>query len=61
MKHDLALNDDCLRRRYVAAVQGAGLRRLRFNDPRHTFGSLAITRTAIVEVRRGWCTPASRR
>jgi integrase len=44
------LNDDRLRRRYEAALRGAGLRRLRFHDLRHTFGSLAITRADIVEV-----------
>ncbi len=44
------LNDDRLRRRYQAALAKAGLRRLRFHDLRHTFGSLAITRADIVEV-----------
>ncbi|MBV9167862.1 MAG: site-specific integrase [Solirubrobacterales bacterium] len=44
------LNDDRLRRRYGAALGAAGLRRLRFHDLRHTFGSLAITRADIVEV-----------
>jgi integrase len=44
------LNDDRLRRRYEAALKVAGLRRLRFHDLRHTFGSLAITRADIVEV-----------
>jgi integrase len=44
------LNDDRLRRRYEAALRSAGLRRLRFHDLRHTFGSLAITRADIVEV-----------
>ena len=44
------LNDDRLRRRYETALRGAELRRLRFHDLRHTFGSLAITRTDIVEV-----------
>ncbi len=44
------LNDDRLRRRYEAAMNRAGLRRLRFHDLRHTFGSLAITRADIVEV-----------
>jgi integrase len=44
------LNDDKLRRRYDAALREAGLRRLRFHDLRHTFGSLAITRADIVEV-----------
>jgi integrase len=44
------LQDDRLRRRYGKALQAAGLRRLRFHDLRHTFGSLAITRADIVEV-----------
>ncbi len=44
------LNDDRLRRRYEAALRRAGLRRLRFHDLRHVFGSLAITRADIVEV-----------
>lgn len=44
------LNDDRLRRRYATAVAAAGLRRLRFHDLRHTFGSLAITQADIVEV-----------
>ena len=44
------LNDDRLRRRYEAAIKAADLRRLRFHDLRHTFGSLAITRADIVEV-----------
>jgi integrase len=46
----LWLNDDRLRRRYESALREAGLRRLRFHDLRHTFGSLAITRADIVEV-----------
>jgi integrase len=46
----LWLNDDRLRRRYEVALRSAGLRRLRFHDLRHTFGSLAITRADIVEV-----------
>jgi integrase len=44
------LNDDRLRRRYERALRDAHLRRLRFHDLRHTFGSLAITRADIVEV-----------
>jgi integrase len=44
------LNDDRLRRRYETALRSADLRRLRFHDLRHTFGSLAITRADIVEV-----------
>lgn len=44
------LNDDSLRNRYHAALKRAGLRRLRFHDLRHTFGTLAITRADILEV-----------
>lgn len=44
------LNDDRLRHRYELAIKAAGVRRLRFHDLRHTFGSLAITRADIVEV-----------
>ena len=33
-----------LRRRYYAALERAGLRRLRFHDLRHAFGSAAITK-----------------
>jgi integrase len=44
------LNDDRLRRRYRKSLDAAQLRRLRFHDLRHTFGSLAITRADIVEV-----------
>lgn len=44
------LRDDRLRRRYTLALGAARLRRLRFHDLRHTFGSLAITRADIVEV-----------
>ncbi|MHB8695446.1 MAG: tyrosine-type recombinase/integrase [Solirubrobacteraceae bacterium] len=44
------LNDDKLRVRYERTLRVAGLRRLRFHNLRHTFGSLAITRADIVEV-----------
>lgn len=44
------LNDDSLRNRYHAALRRARLRRLRFHDLRHTFGTLAITRADILEV-----------
>jgi integrase len=37
------VNSWSLRRRYYAAVKEAGLRRLRFHDLRHCFGSMAIT------------------
>jgi integrase len=38
------LDPFALRRRYYAAVKRAGLRRLRFHDLRHAFGSAAITK-----------------
>lgn len=38
------LNSWSLRRRYYQAIENAGLRRLRFHDLRHAFGSAAITR-----------------
>jgi integrase len=38
------LNSWALRRRYYAAIKRAGLRRIRFHDLRHCFGSAAITR-----------------
>ena len=44
------LDASALRRRYDAAVKRAGIRRLRFHDLRHTFGSLAIDRASIVQV-----------
>jgi integrase len=49
-EHGGWLNDDKLRIRYDRALRLGGLRRLRFQDMRHTFGSLAITRADIVEV-----------
>lgn len=36
------LDPSALRRRYGRAQKAAGLRRLRFHDLRHTFGSLAV-------------------
>lgn len=44
------LDGSALRRRYKAALDAAGLRRLRFHDLRHTFGSLAINVASIVQV-----------
>lgn len=40
-----------LRRRYKAALADAGLRDLRFHDLRHTFGTLAIQRASILQVK----------
>jgi len=36
------LDHNVLRRRYYAALQAAGLRRVRFHDLRHCFGSVAV-------------------
>jgi integrase len=37
------LDDMSVRRRYYRAIDDAGLRRIRFHDLRHCFGSMAIT------------------
>lgn len=47
------LDGSALRRRYKDAASRAELRPLRFHDLRHTFGSLAIDRASIVQV-KGW-------
>lgn len=44
------LDGSALRRRYVAALQRAGLRRLRFHDLRHTFGTRMIGKADIRRV-----------
>lgn len=44
------LDGSALRRRYDAALQRAGLRRLRFHDLRHVFGTRMITRADIRRV-----------
>lgn len=44
------VDGSALRRRYLATLDAAGLRRLRFHDLRHTFGSLAINVASIVQV-----------
>jgi integrase len=44
------LDGSALRRRYVRTLDATGLRRLRFHDLRHTFGSLAINVASIVQV-----------
>ncbi|MGH2864394.1 MAG: tyrosine-type recombinase/integrase [Solirubrobacteraceae bacterium] len=44
------LDGSALRRRYLATLDAAKLRRLRFHDLRHTFGSLAINQASIVQV-----------
>ena len=44
------VDGSALRRRYHSTLDAAGLRRLRFHDLRHTFGSLAINVASIVQV-----------
>jgi integrase len=44
------VDGSALRRRYLATLEAAGLRQLRFHDLRHTFGSLAINVASIVQV-----------
>ena len=50
-----------LRRRYLTAIRRADLRRLRFHDLRHTFGTRMIGKADIPACRSGWATPTSRR
>jgi integrase len=45
------LDASALRRRYVAALQRAGLRHLRFHDLRHTFGTRTIAKADILRVK----------
>jgi len=45
-----SIDGSALRRRYIADLDRAGLRFLRFHDLRHTFGSLAINSASIVQV-----------
>jgi integrase len=45
------LDGSALRRRYKAALRRAGLRPLRFHDLRHTFGTRAITKASILQVK----------
>ena len=44
------VDGSALRRRYHSTLAAAGLRRLRFHDLRHTFGSLSINVASIVQV-----------
>src|SRR5688500_10567212 len=44
------LDGSALRRRYVTALQRAGLRQLRFHDLRHTFSTRVIAKADIVRV-----------
>jgi integrase len=55
------INDCRLRRRFEAALEAAGLKRLRFHDLRHTFGTLAVQAFPLSDVRAFMATPTSRR
>jgi integrase len=44
------LDGSALRRRYKKALEKAKLRKLRFHDLRHTFGSIAINEATIIQV-----------
>jgi integrase len=46
----IPLDGDTLSKRYEDALQRAGLRRLRFHDLRHTFGTRMIAKTDIRRV-----------
>lgn len=45
------IDNSALRRRYRAALERAGLKRLRFHDLRHTFGTLAVQVFPLSDVR----------
>jgi len=45
------IDGSALRRRYLAAAEAAGLRRLRFHDLRHTFGTLAVQAFPLTDVK----------
>jgi integrase len=46
-----ALDDSKLRRRFYRALERAGLRRIRFHDLRHSFGTLAVQVFPLSDVR----------
>ena len=48
------LDGSALRRRFVAAQKRAGLRRLRFHDLRHTFGTLAVRGAESIVELQSW-------
>jgi integrase len=45
------LDDSKLRRRFFKALDRAGLKRLRFHDLRHTFGTLAVQAFPLSDVK----------
>ena len=44
-------DDSKLRKRYIQALERAGLRRPRFHDLRHTFGTLAVRAYPLADVK----------
>jgi integrase len=54
------LNHWMLRRRYYDALDRAGLRKIRFHDLRHCFGSAAITKLTRMPCRATWATSTTR-
>ena len=48
------LDASALRRRYVAAQERAGLRKIRFHDLRHTFGTLAVRGAESIVELQNW-------
>ncbi|MGH8963217.1 MAG: tyrosine-type recombinase/integrase [Jatrophihabitantaceae bacterium] len=48
------LDGSALRRRFVAAYEGAGLRPIRFHDLRHTFGTLAVRGAESIAELQNW-------
>jgi integrase len=48
------LDGSALRRRFVATQKRAGLRRLRFHDLRHTFGTLAVRGAESIVELQSW-------
>jgi integrase len=48
------LDGSALRRRFVAAQDRAGLRRIRFHDLRHTFGTLAVRGAESIVELQAW-------
>lgn len=45
------IDDSALRKRYYVALERAGLKRLRFHDLRHTFGTLAVQAFPLSDVK----------
>jgi len=45
------IDESALRRRYYTALEGAGLKRQRFHDLRHTFGTLAVQAFPLSDVK----------